>query len=90
MTIIHIISIGLSIGVAMIGFSGFVWKKWNIWKAYVFFWLAPSLFGFGILPTQFPDWSLLRQVIYIIALSVLSFIVVGSMLKYLLVKKGKR
>jgi len=74
----------------IVGSYGFLRKKWNIWKAYIFLWIAPSLFGFGILPTQFPDWSILRQVTYTIILSVVSFIVVGSILKYILAQKGKQ
>ena len=89
MTIIHIISIGISIVMLVIGSYGFLHKKWNIWKAYIFLWLAPSLFGFGILPTQFSDWSILQQAAYTIVLSVVSFIVVGSILKYIFAKKGK-
>ena len=82
-------SIATSIILLLIGSYGFLRKKWNIWKAYVFFWLAPSLFGFGILPTQFPDWTLSRQIIYSVSLSIASFVLVGYMLWQILIRKGK-
>jgi len=89
MTILHDVSVVVSIIILLISSYGFLRKKWNMWTVFVFYWLAVSLFSFGVLPTQFPSWSLSRQVIYTILLSIGSFIVIGSMLKYILVKKGK-
>jgi hypothetical protein len=89
MSSIHIVAVEISIVILIIGSYGFLRKKWNFWLFFVFCWFAENLFGFGILPTQFPEWSLLRQVNFSILLSIVSFIVIGSLMKYILVRKGK-
>ena len=89
MTAIHIVAISISIVLLLVGSYGFLQKKWNFWAVFVIYWFAVSLFCFGILPSQFPDWSLARQVTFSTILSIASFIVVGMILKRVLARKEK-
>jgi hypothetical protein len=57
-TTIHFFVLGLSASLLLVGSYGFLRREWNVWLLFVFDWLAVCLFFFGVLPTQFPDWSL--------------------------------
>ena len=85
---IHASAVVVSIFVLLTGSFGFLQKKLNVWISFVLISFVVCLFFFGVLPSHVPDWSFSRQVIYMILVSITGFVVIGSMLKYILTKKG--
>jgi hypothetical protein len=73
MTYIHVVAIGVSTVILIITSIYFLQKKWSFWKFYTTLWIGMTLFGFGILPTQFPEWSLSWQIIYMIVVSIIGY-----------------
>jgi hypothetical protein len=89
MTVLHTLAIILSAIVLLAGSIAFLQKKWNFWTFYTVGWIGMAFLSFGILPSQFPEWSLLQQTVYVVMVSVAGFFFVKLLLKYLLGEKLK-
>jgi hypothetical protein len=90
MTQIHLIAIIVAIITLLISSFGFLRKRWNMRVTYVFMWFSISLFGFGILPLSYPDWSFSKQISRVLLSAVTGFFVVGLMLEYIVAKKRSK